>query len=183
MIFPRLLSYSRSVEQANGRVHLISESMLGRFYTEHVLDVYFALSSFDFSSDQVLCDLGSGNGVVGAVLSELFPASPVKFIERSSKKLNFLEFLFTNERFSFDSTSFSSSSFSSVDSHRLVYFTKATFPVSELVQLLRLKDNHIPFYYFASSHQHISITKLFPPDSFIAMPYIFMNSIRYIIKF
>tara|TARA_B110000902_G_C14156843_1_gene531746 strand:+ start:428 stop:1048 length:621 start_codon:yes stop_codon:yes gene_type:complete len=96
----KLILFHSELLKANGRYNLISSSTELTAWNRHILDSAQLVSYVDFEDNKTLCDLGTGAGFPGLVISifnnnskfhvKLYEKSPVKcdFLEKMIKLLN-----------------------------------------------------------------------------------------------
>jgi 16S rRNA (guanine527-N7)-methyltransferase len=82
-------AYGRAIQEASGRVNLVSRRSLEALH-EHFVDSAALLSFRSLSSGSV-ADLGSGAGLPGIILAVLRPACEVTLVESRRGKVVFLK--------------------------------------------------------------------------------------------
>lgn len=88
--WPAVSLYVETLCSANLRVNFFSRKMeIHKLWDEHVLDCALALPHF--KSARGIVDLGTGGGFPGILLALCRPDCPVLLIDKSTKKLHYLD--------------------------------------------------------------------------------------------
>lgn len=88
----KIIIFHKELLKANSKYNLISSSTVNNAWNRHILDSAQLVRFINFENEKTLCDLGSGAGFPGIIIS-IFNNNPkfhVKLYEKSPVKCKFL---------------------------------------------------------------------------------------------
>ena len=88
---PLFYVYYRELFRWNKSINLISQNDEKGFISRHIIDSLSLLLKVDFTRDDTLLDLGSGNGLPGIPLAIMLAGTSITLLESSIKKCVFLQ--------------------------------------------------------------------------------------------
>ena len=136
-----LKKYEKLIIKGNKKLNLIGKSTIGNIWIRHFLDSCQVIDFID-ENDKILVDIGSGAGfpgiALGIIIKERKIPLDIKLIEKSSKKIKFLEEtikeLNLNINVSNENVFTNKSMFSDE-----VFITRAFKPISVILELIHKK--------------------------------------------
>ena len=92
----KLEEYYNLLIEENEKINLTTITNKENVYLKHFYDSLTLIKAYNLNKEVTLCDIGTGAGFPGVVLSICFPNLKVTVVESIKKKINFL-FLVKNE--------------------------------------------------------------------------------------
>ena len=92
----KLEEYYNLLVTENEKINLTTITEKEDVYLKHFYDSLTLIKAYNLRKEATLCDIGTGAGFPGVVLSICFPNLRVTVVESIKKKINFL-FLVKNE--------------------------------------------------------------------------------------